>query len=388
MLNLSPLFHTTDEGEPHLHSNLDLSPEEREKIQEAKNDVRMALRDQMPLIYREQGGEGKPPTPRFFTQGSHAYKTLNAPAKPPQQADIDDGCYLPLSFLAQTERPSVAADVFFRIAEVALAKLCEERDWQLSTKPTCLRIQISKRAHIDVPLYAIPDDEFKTLSKALEARHGYALDSVRGATDSWDELPQGKVLLAHREEGWTYSDPRPIKEWFTDQVEKKGEQFRRVVRYLKAYRDWTWTSGGPSSILLMAAAAPIFQKIDRRDDAALLQVVERLPGELRKGVSNPRNPNESLTDRLRKSDPSRDMVEEVARQFERFGRELQAILDASHAGQACTWMQQLFGDRFPNRPHRVKSLATPVAAGSVAAAIAASPAIAGASEIVGRTRAG
>lgn len=62
-----------------------------------------------------------------------------------------------------------------------------------------------------------------------------------------------------------HSDPRPVKEWFVDQVETKGVQLRRVVRYIKAYRDWIWKSGGPSSILLMAAAAPLFVKQDRRD---------------------------------------------------------------------------------------------------------------------------
>jgi hypothetical protein len=56
------------------------------------------------------------------------------------------------------------------------------------------------------------------------------------------------------------------------------------VRYLKAYRDWTWPSGGPSSILLMAAAAPLFFKQDRRDDQALLEVVNGLPAVLRNGV--------------------------------------------------------------------------------------------------------
>lgn len=72
----------------------------------------------------------------------------------------------------------------------------------------------------------------------------------------WTALPADKVLLAHRECNWMPSDPRPVKEWFLGEVEAKGEQFRRVVRYLKAFRDWRWASGGPASILLMAAAAP------------------------------------------------------------------------------------------------------------------------------------
>ncbi len=388
MLNLSALFYTEVESEPCLFGNLSLRDEDRKDIAEAKNEVRMALRDGIPRIYAAEGHPGKVPQPRFFTQGSWAYKTLNAPAQRPQQADVDDGCYLPLSFLNQTDSPSVAAEVFFGVAERALADLVEERGWELSGKPTCIRVEISDLAHIDIPLYAIPDNEFETLVKAENVRRA-ALKGIRNfaeaATDSWEELPKTKVLLAHREEGWMHSDPRPVKEWFVDQVETKGVQLRRVVRYIKAYRDWTWKSGGPSSILLMAAAAPLFVKQDRRDDQALLDVVKQLPAALREGVDNPVNSKESLTDRLRASSDDVDMVEQAALQFEDMGRRLQAAMDAGNAAQACAWMQSLFGPRFPAHPDRVKVGA---AASAVAATIASSPAIAGPSELVGRTRAG
>ncbi|MGS1047452.1 CBASS cGAMP synthase [Burkholderia glumae] len=386
MLNLSALFYTEVETEPCLFDNLNLRDEERIRIAEAKNEVRMALRDGIPRVYTAEGHPGKIPQPRFFTQGSWAYKTLNAPAQRPQQADVDDGCYLPLSFLTRTDQPSVAADVFFDMAEKALADLVMGKGWKLSRKPTCIRVEISDLAHIDIPLYAIPDEEFETLVKAVRHASLEGLGNVvEAAMDSWEDLPKTKVLLAHRDEGWMDSDPRPVKEWFVDQVETKGEQLRRVVRYIKAYRDWTWKSGGPSSILLMAAAAPLFVKQDRRDDQALADVVKQLPATLRKGVTNPVNPAESLTERLRASSDDADMVEQAALQFEDLSRRLQAALDASSAEQACTWVQGLFGPRFPDRPDRVK---VGIEASAVAAAIASSPAIAGPSELVGRTRAG
>ncbi|RBB92382.1 hypothetical protein C3E97_033840, partial [Pseudomonas sp. MWU12-2115] len=148
-----------------------------------------------------------------------------------------------------------------------------------------------------------PDDEFDTLIKASMEKYGY--DSVRDAVilaerDAWTALPADEVLLAHRECNWMCSDPRPVKEWFLAEVEAKGEQFRRVVRYLKAYRDWRWPSGGPASILLMAAVAPLFERRDRRDDLALLDVVSALPDCLRNGINNPVDESESLTDRLGK----------------------------------------------------------------------------------------
>jgi hypothetical protein len=163
----------------------------------------------------------------------------------------------------------------------------------------------------------------------------YALDSIAEAAikaerDAWSALPKDKVLLAHGVDDWVASDPRPIKAWFLNEVEEKGEQFQRVVRYLKAFRDWHWPTKGPSSILLMAAAAPLFEKRERRDDLALLDVVSALPDRLRDGVSNPVESSESFTARLGK-----DGVEEAAKAFEALEVALRGSIDASNAAQAC-----------------------------------------------------
>lgn len=380
MLNLSPLFYTTDEDETCLHAELDLRLGDRAYIATAKTDVRNCLRTGIPHVLKSKGYTEDAPAPRFFTQGSWAYKTLNAPAQDPQQADVDDGCYLPMSFVSQTTRPSVAATVFFSVAEEALRPLVKERGWRLITdKATCIRIEIASFAHIDIPLYAIPDGEFTTLAKAAVQNYGYLdlEEAVRKAErDAWTALPRNSVLLAHRECDWMESDPRPVKEWFLAEVLARGEQLRRVVRYLKAFRDWKWPAGGPTSILLMAAAAPLFEKRDRRDDMALLDVVAALPAKLRGGVNNPVDENESLTKRLGK-----ERVEEAAKAFEAFEGVLRGALAAGNEAQACSWMMGQFGPRFPDRPDRVRVV-------SVAATIASAPAVAGPSELVGRTKAG
>ncbi|BBN65326.1 MULTISPECIES: CBASS cGAMP synthase [Pseudomonas] len=382
MLNLSPLFNTS-EDESCLLQALELTASQRLQITSAKNEVRQCLRHGIPKVLVEQGYKGDIPQPRFFTQGSWAYKTLNSPAHlPPQQSDVDDGAYLPISFLKGSKRPSAASAIFFAAAEEALSRLVESKrseKWKLVTdKPTCIRIEISTTAHIDIPLYSIPDDEYVTLEKAANS---YGFESLMDAVnvrraDSWTTLPIGEVLLAHREEDWINSDPRPVKDWFVDEVESKGEQLRRVVRYLKAFRDWQWEKGGPSSILLMAAAVPLFTKMDRRDDLALLEVLKGLPAALRNGVVNPVSAEESLSDRL----PS-DELEQAAKKFEMFENYLNGAVNASDETTACNWMISMFGPRFPNRPNRIKQV-------TVAATIAAVPAQAAASELVGRTKAG
>ena len=380
MLNLSPLFYTSEDSNACLHNELDLDTTERAYIAEARTAVRNCLRSGIPRVLRGKGFNDGIPQPRFFTQGSWAYKTLNSPAQHPQQVDIDDGCYLPLSFVSQTIKPSIAALVFFTVVEEALKDLVKERNWTLVTdKPACVRIIISQNAHLDVPLYAIPDDEFTLLVKASMDSYGYvnlAEAVVKAEHDAWTALPSSKVLLAHRELNWMSSDPRPVKEWFLGEVDAKGEQLRRIVRYVKAFRDWQWSSGGPSSILLMAAVAPIFEKHDRRDDLALLEVITTLPDQLRDGVNNPIDKSESLTDRLGKSG-----VENAATAFESLEKMLRGAINAGSSAQACTWMRDVFGTRFPNEPDRVSQV-------SVAATILSAPAIAGPSELVGRTKAG
>jgi len=377
MLNLSTLFHTTVEDKDAFLDNLNLTDEEKSQLETARVDIRNCLREGIPAVLQAQGFEGEVPKPRFFTQGSWSYKTLNAPAKEPQQADLDDGAYLPMTFVKQTKRPSTASQIFFAAAEQALTPLVEKNNWTMDPgKDTCIRIEISKRAHIDVPLYAIPDDEFLLLKASMESR---GFDSIAEAVtkaerDVWTALPADSVLLAHRKENWKKSDPRPLRDWFVGEVEAKGAQLRRVVRYLKAFRDWRWPEGGPSSILLMATAAPLFEAQHGRDDLALLGVVAGMAASLRAGVANPTDQNESLTARL-----GPEKVEEAAQAFEALEKYLRGALDCNDPEQACIWIIDKFGERFPNEPDWVKT-------SSVKDTVAAVAPVAGPSPIVGRNK--
>src|SRR5687768_11716130 len=110
MLNLSTLFYSGVEPQNFL-ANITLSDPQTAFIAEAKEAVRRQLRGGLTTALRALGHTGEAVQPRFFTQGSWAYKTLNAPAQTPQQADIDDGAYLPLSSMTATKRPSIASKV-------------------------------------------------------------------------------------------------------------------------------------------------------------------------------------------------------------------------------------------------------------------------------------
>ena len=109
-------------------------------------------------------------SPRFMTQGSARYKTLNKPCIiPPQQMDYDIGCYLPLSEHMNEDNPIIAENIFFKIADRILADLVKKENWQSYSKEkdTCCRVEINEKIHIDIPLYSVPDEEFNTIKDRI-----------------------------------------------------------------------------------------------------------------------------------------------------------------------------------------------------------------------------
>lgn len=366
MLNLSPLLFTTTDSinndggglaHPVFLKALDLSPEEKQSIDAARKDIRDALRKGLSAALREKGYTGRMCNPKFYIQGSWAYKTLNRPCQtPPQQSDVDDGVYLPLSIIKEEAKPHLAIKDYFAAVTEVLQPLCNDNCWELKRQANCMRIEISHYAHIDLPLYAIPDDQYLLLKAEMAARNVMSLDSIdaTAATQTWKRLPSDQILLAC-DRGWIKSDPLSMKEWFEQEVQDKGKQLRRVIRYIKGFRDQQWVEKGPSSILLMAAACPLFELEYKRDDEALLNVLKGIPQALRDGVLSPIDQDVYLTDAL-----SEEEIEAAAERFEMFAKYLEAAMSLSTAAkeQACHWMREMLGDRFPNRPDLINGKPT------------------------------
>ena len=389
MANASKLLHTTTDPENYLAN---LEPEDS-ILREARKKIRVHLREVFEASSVVKFGRSV--RPRFFTQGSFAYKTLNDPAHPPgQQMDLDDGCYLPLSFVRGTQ-PSTAAEKFFEFVDAALDDLAEREGWGRESKPTCCRLVLAYDAHVDIPLYAIPDDQFRQ----LEDRRSRAANDSADFTkkDSWDDLPSDEVLLAHRDEGWKESDPRKIHRWFTDAVENLyGERLRRDSRYLKAWRDHERLDHFKvSSILLMACAWQAYgeiggRELPAREDERLLRVVELVPGYIRGIVPNPACTVENLNHIPEES------REKVAGAFEGLAATLRRVVDrCEDACEAVRLLRGAFGGRLPDRPDLVSvtpasttGLAAPAVVRAAAATVAAQPKRVVAAPEVGRSRSG
>ena len=371
-LNLHSLFDTRVEGRVAFLDNLTLDPDDRKLMLSARTDIRTRLKARLPKRIQkkaEDAGQGhiEVPEPRFFTQGSWAYKTLNAPCRAPQQADLDDGAYLPFSYI-ESQPPAQMSALLFEAVEEVLSELADDKGWAIDTKnDNCTRLIIDDNKHIDVPVYSISDSEFETLVKASMEMYRMVLENAafdsadyaeRADEQEWHMMPTEGVLMATKNRGWQDSDPRPIRDWVVEQVELKGEQLRRVMRYLQAWRDFQkWDKDDPKSILLMVAADAAFDMAtEKRDDLALLKVLRRLPDILRGQVINPASRDKPLNEQedLAKRLDSKGIRDDVIARIEYFAGQLEYAIDTCGVpAKACEILIEHLGDRLPNDPDRV-----------------------------------
>ncbi|ENV09157.1 hypothetical protein F4U02_12385 [Acinetobacter haemolyticus] len=242
-------------------------------------------------------------SPRFWTQGSFMYDTLNRPYKPTQEMDIDDGTYLPMQFFE--DKPAIGHQLLLLLVDASLKSLAVERHgWSFEAKDTCGRIKIPARSvHIDVPMYAIPYEKFLEKEVLLrKAANSQILaemyDGLNADHALYDQLETDCVNLAIRKDDakWIKSDPKDVHLWFQDACQRTGQHLRKVCRILKAWRDaGDWQeSNGPSSISLMAAVVDILDRtsVDPKDFGLLmLTVARKLPDTFRNGIESP-DPND------------------------------------------------------------------------------------------------
>jgi hypothetical protein len=349
-LNLSKLFDRP--AQPSFLRNINPEPEDAIALKAAKADIQRHLKAAIPKWLETQLGEKPEHLPRFRTQGSWAYRTCNDPCQtPPQEMDWDLGIYLPVSLWEDNKvHPKAAAKGYYEMVRELMAPLAREKKWTLAEKPTCVRVLLGNgtRAHVDLPLYAAPDSEFVQIKEAI-AKASMAMDCVSfaEAQRTWASLT--RIALARKDGTWDPSDPGRVVVWFDKKIERHGEQLRRVCRYLKAWRDHIWPSGGPSSIVLMVCAA---QTLDRaqadfagRDDLALRHVLTALPGQMLAAIKEPMiDPDEDL---------NRLAADERVEASRRAGQFLAAMNDAlgqnfDNRHQALALVRGQLGDRFPS----------------------------------------
>ena len=296
--------------------------------------------------------------PRFWTQGSFKYKTLNRPFHPGQEMDIDDGAYLPMTFFES--EPKIGHQLLTLLVDASLMSLVKENvGWEFDSKLTCARIKIpQERTHIDVPMYAIPKDQFLE-KEAVKCRGKYesvgteAYGSIQDSADDleYEKLDSENVNLALRDgepgsRKWRNSDPKIVEDWFEGECRRIGKHLRKVCRYMKAWRDAQWQVGGPSSISLMAATVEVLQQhgAEAQDMGETMKVVaNNLYCEFLNGVESPDETDERPLFPPKSQHTNRE--QDIIDKLRLLPEQLREAEMAASKSDALSKLSLVFGDR-------------------------------------------
>jgi hypothetical protein len=362
MLKFPKVFHGSDADSLTFGNRIRPTAAQKTHLRGCIRKIRDHLQPRISVATKTVLGMERQVSPKFRTQGSWAYDTCIDPAsKPPQEMDWDYGVYLPVTVWEENGPPAQMARAYFDLVEHLLDDLCKVEGWRLvEGKDTCIRVQVARWGHIDIPLYAAPEDEFKTITESVALEKAHTTDSAvlerseymeyLEARQQWAELDS--IVMATRKGGWKHSDPKKVSNWFDDRVEEHGVQLRRVCRYLKAWRDFHWPVGGPTSVLLMIATSQGFEEKKGRDDLALLDSAQRLSLSLMGAVREP-GIDEGVEDFNRLTPPERLVVTQRLRQLAfHLAEAHKGSLNDRHS--VLEVLLQQFGDRIPKDVSRVE----------------------------------
>lgn len=377
-------------NQPCFRCELVITDAQKKKLQTAQKLVRNALRvglrlagsyltrDEIPLV--KSYGVPDPTAlsfrPKFRTQGSWAYGTLNQPARSCQQLDLDDGMYVPMSIVGLN--PAVASSTLFAIVERILGTVCEAQGWALDTsKSICVRVVLDDEAHLDLNIYAIPDVKMVLLEKAIHAASNRAMDDAAFASPLREiRLDPSEIYVAHRTTGWEQSDPLELEDWFVNAAARHAgwTDLKRLTRYLKAWRDHHWDSCRLSSLVLMVCAVEALDEANTppkpgRDDDGLLIVARALAAKIAGVVWNPVVDDKALNDNWTTTEQN---------QFELKARALATELDGALNHETSIFnvvarFRKLFGPRVPDNAALVSPITSANQVRSIAAAQSPSP---------------
>ena len=362
LANAHPIFVGLKKNLSYL-AQLNIEDEEHHKLMEARTIIRKALRDASSRLENEKRfwrdstvfaaakQVAETVAVKFLMQGSFAYRTLNSPAKPNcQEIDLDDGMYVPVRFM-QDSHPALAAGSLFTFVEETLSPVCNENGWELdSSKNTCARVRLWKGAHVDIPIYSVPEDKYRLMKSAIADARMASISFTADKFPSMAAIPTNLVMLAQRDGKWIQSDPKQLHDWVEARSARYGPVFRRLCRFFKGWRDHTWENSPLSSICLMCAIDAALIELggnpgDDREDMQIMEVAKLLPDIFRGEINNPVVEGSCLNGW---SDADRN---EILKSTEALADEMEGALERTgHPDIVIDHLRNVFGRRIPNRP--------------------------------------
>lgn len=366
--NLSSAFHLLGSNKS-LLAQLKPDHQMEDTIDEAEKEIRAHLGVRLPLRLQVVLPAGTvAPKPKFRRQGSRAYLTLNDPVREStnfREADSDVGLYVPMELIKDSmATPQIGAEILRGIVFEELTALAEQnkkRGWFVKSKPCCIRVYISHDAHVDVTCYVIPEAEYKKMALEVAAfnMRKSVLDSasVAFAEDeiTWEEIP----LTAHlaMETCWIRSNAKAVHQKIEHTEALKGSFFKRIVRFLKALRDFADDKQGLCSIAITLIVA---NRLDmrlvqlRRDDLAVYSMLGELQTAIFEKLPTPGNEDVDILEKMPLE--TRLRLAEVFRQWQHVMHQALYHLPQDRAHEQ---LQGIFGPRFPDAPKPAEVIAAP-----------------------------
>lgn len=275
----------------------------KDKTEYLKNS-RKAVRDKIRKYFEE---ELKKKAPKFAQQGSYALKTMVNPID--GEYDIDDGVYLEHLDADMTDWPKT---------ETVHNYIVQAIDGHTSSPPIdkakCVRLVYQNDYHIDFPIYAYSEENDK-----------YFL-AIKG------------------DDQWSHSDQQDFKDWFIEKLNHNGEQLRRLIMYLKAWKDYKAIKFPGVAITIIVGN--LFVKSENRDDIALKNVVQSILSHLQiyRKIEKPVEPYDNVLEGLTENQLD-SLIEGLSKLLD-IANEAIYLSENEKEKASKLWIKQ-FGDRFP-----------------------------------------
>jgi hypothetical protein len=293
-----------------FNKTVKLDKSKKEELQKNRD----ALRDIITKYFKNK--KPKEVKPKYSAQGSFMMNTIVNPlfneetdddgkTKKLYPYDLDDGVYF-IDELDNRKSESTYHNWIYDAVKNHTSKGAEKKN-------TCVRVLYADGHNIDLPIY------FKVKEE-----------------DGESNIPQ----LAHKSEKYIDSDPREFYKWFN---EKANDQLKRMVRYLKAWRDKqnkSYSTKLPSGLVLTILATNDYSE-NGRDDIAFRDTLE--------GIKSTIDNNYECKRPTTKKDE--DLLEKYSESHfkDRLGKLIEAgnkAIDASNPKEGCKKWQKQLGDRF------------------------------------------
>ena len=278
---------------------------ERITLTQTRSDELKVSRENLQDVIIKWFKENQPDhLPSFALQGSFAMKTtLNQLNE--KEYDIDLGVYV-----SGYENASPSSFPNPQLFHSWLNKATNnETDANNKDKYTCIRVTYKSGYHVDLPSY------------------------IKTST--------GIVYLANTNLGWVKSDPLGFTNWFKQSVANNGEQVRRVVKYIKAWKDYNSIPLSGVSITILTVRN--FCRHDSHDENALCDTLVNINKSL-DSFFICKKPVEGYEDLFLDFDENKKT--KIKESLKDFQIKMQKILSEADVDVKKKLFNKLFGDRF------------------------------------------